>query len=89
MVENLKKIIKNAYTPYSKYNVACILIMTNNHVMGSSKEICKPCFLCRELLVEFFSEEANVYCYNKNGKCEIFKVKDLCPHPFVLEEKHD
>ena len=28
MVENLKKIIKNAYTPYSKYNVACILIMT-------------------------------------------------------------
>ena len=57
--------------------------------MGSSKEICKPCFLCRELLVEFFSEEADVYCYNKNGKCEIFKVKDLCPHPFVLEEKHD
>ncbi|MDO4341257.1 MAG: cytidine deaminase [bacterium] len=129
MVENLKKIIKNAYTPYSKFNVACILIMTNNqefigvnvenasyknglcaeqvavasaiadgykkedfkeiHVMGSSKEICKPCFLCRELLVEFFSEEANVYCYNKNGKCEVFKVKDLCPHPFVLEEKHD
>ena len=27
MVENLKKIIKNAYTPYSKYNVASVFIM--------------------------------------------------------------
>ena len=30
MFENLKLIIKNAYTPYSHYNVACILVMNNN-----------------------------------------------------------
>ena len=30
MFENLKLIIKNAYTPYSNYNVACILVMHNN-----------------------------------------------------------
>ena len=30
MFENLKLIIKNAYTPYSNYNVACILVMNNN-----------------------------------------------------------
>ena len=129
MFENLKLIIKNAYTPYSNYNVACILVMNNNqefigvnvenasyknglcaeqvafasaiaegykkedfkelHVAGSGKEICVPCFLCRELLVEFMDEDASVFCYNNKGKCVEYKVKDLCPYPFVLEENDD
>ena len=55
------------------------------HVAGSGKEICVPCFLCRELLVEFMDEDASVFCYNNKGKCVEYKVKDLCPHPFKLE----
>src|SRR5574344_2057935 len=119
MKENLKKIINNAYTPYSKFKVACIVVMNNNqefigvnvenasaknglcaeqvaissaisdgytkgdfkaiHVMGSSNDICLPCFLCRQLLVEFFDENAKVFCYNKKGDVKEYLVKDLCP----------
>lgn|SRR5574344_440661 len=127
MKENLKKIILNAYTPYSKFNVACIVVMNNNqefigvnienassknglcaeqvaiasaiaegytkgdfkeiHVMGSSKDYCLPCFLCRQLLVEFFHPTDKVYCYNKKGDVKEYMVSDLCPNPFVLEDK--
>lgn len=127
MKENLEKIIKNSYTPYSKFNVACIVKMNNNqefigvnvenpsfknglcaeqvaiagaiaegytkgdfkeiHVMGSSKTICMPCYLCRQLLVEFFSENAKVFCYNKKGEFREFLVSELCPYPFKLEEE--
>ncbi len=126
MKENLKLIIDNAYTPYSKYNVACIVKMKDGqeflgvnvenasfknglcaeqvaisaaiaegysnydfeemHVMGSSEKNTYPCFLCRQLLVEFFKADSKIFCYNSTGKCEEFVVSDLCPHAFELEE---
>ena len=126
MKENLKLIIKNTYSPYSKFGVACIVKMKSGqefigvnvenasyknglcaeqvaiaaaiaegfnkkdfselHVMGSPKAIIHPCFLCRQLLVEFFSDEDLVVCYNSNGKSREFTVAELCPHPFELEE---
>ena len=126
MIENLKLIIKNAYTPYSNYNVACIIKMKNNqefigvnvenasfknglcaeqvavaaavaegykkedfdelHVMGSGNDFSYPCFLCRQLLVEFFCETAKIFCYNKKGKVKEFTVSELCPHAFNVEE---
>ncbi len=127
MYENLKKVIKNSYSPLSKYKVACILICKNNqefigvnienksfksglcaeqvaigaaitegykkedfkelHVMGSGTKYCTPCFLCRELLTEFFEPNVKVYCYNKNGKVKEFLISELCPYAFDLEEK--
>lgn len=126
MKDNLKLIIKNAYTPYSNYNVACIVKMYDGqefigvnvenasyknglcaeqvaisaaiaegytnfdfkemHVMGSSNEITRPCFLCRQLLVEFFRAESKIFCYNKNGSNKEYTVNELCPHAFNLEE---
>ena len=128
MKENLTKIIKNSYSPYSKYKVACVLVCKNNqefigvnvenastksglcaeqvaiasaisegytkgdfaeiHVMGSGKEICMPCFLCRQIFVELLDNETKVICYNKDGKSKEFLVKDLCPEAFVLEESN-
>lgn len=125
MYENLKKIIRNSYSPLSKYKVACILVCKNNqefigvnienpstksglcaeqvaissaisdgyskgdfkelHVLGSGSKICTPCFLCRQLLIEFFDEDAKIICYNKNGKSKEFLVKELCPYAFELE----
>ncbi len=55
------------------------------HVMGSGKNYCMPCFLCRELFYEFFNEDVKVFCYNKTGKFKEFLVKELCPYPFELE----
>lgn len=126
MYENLKKIIRNSYSPLSKYKVACIVVCNNNqefigvnienpssknglcaeqvaiasaisegygkkdfreiHVLGSGKKCCTPCFLCRQLLVEFFDENAHVFCYNRNGKVQDYLVSDLCPHAFDLED---
>ena len=126
MKENLKLIIKNAYTPYSNFNVACIVKMHDDqefigvnienasfknglcaeqvaisaaiaegytnfdfkeiHIMGSSKKITYPCFLCRQLLVEFFNAESKVFCYNNAGKKEEFLVSELCPHAYFLDE---
>ena len=126
MVENLKKLIKNSYSPISHYGVACILVCKNGqeflgvnienpsgkagmcaeqsaisaaitegytskdfkelHVMGTGKEICTPCFLCRQLLVEFFDASCDVICYNKKGNSKTYKVEELCPHAFKLEE---
>ena len=127
MFENLKMIIKNSYSPVSKYKVACILKCKNGqefigvnvesssnksglcaeqvaiasaisegyskgdfdsiYVLGSGNKICTPCFLCRQLLVEFFSADNKVICYNRNGKSKEFLVSELCPYAFELEGK--
>ena len=129
MIDNLKLVIRNAYTPFSKFNVACIIKMSDKqefigvnvenasfknglcaeqvaiaaaiaegynkedfnemHVMGSSDEITVPCFLCRQLLVEFFPPEAKIICYNKDGELKEYKRSDLTPHAFEYEEVSD
>lgn len=128
MYENLKLIIKNSYSPISKFKTACIIKCKNGqefigvnvenasfksglcaeqvalstaitegykkedfmevHVLGSSAKACMPCFLCRELLYEFFLPDVKVFCYNNRGKFKQFLISQLCPHPFNLEVKH-
>ena len=128
MYENLKMIIKNSYSPLSKYKVACILVCNNNqefigvnienpssknglcaeqvaiasavaegyskddfkeiHVLGSGKSYCMPCFLCRQLFIEFFNVTVPVYCYNNAGKVKKYLISELCPHAFKLEVKN-
>lgn len=56
------------------------------HVMGSNNSICMPCFMCRELIHEYFLPNSKVFCYNKNGKCKEFLVSEICPYPFNLED---
>jgi len=129
VIENLKMVINNAYTPFSKFNVACVVKMKNNqefigvnvenasfknglcaeqvaiasavaegyakgdfselHVMGQSDEITIPCFMCRQLLVEFFEAETKIFCYNKNGEHKEFSREDLTPYAFDYEEVSD
>jgi len=126
MIEKLKLIIKNAYAPYSEYQVACTIKMNDNseftgvnvenasfksglcaeqvaiaaaiaegyskkdfkelHVMGSGDSFTYPCFLCRQLLIEFFKLDSKIYCYNSKGEIKLFTVSQLCPHAFDYEE---
>lgn len=128
MVDNLKMLLKNSYTPLSGFAVASILVCKNNqefvgvnvenpsyksglcaeqvsiasaisegykkedfkelHIMGSGDNICMPCFLCRQLIFEFFEENLKVICYNKRGKKKEFTVSQLCPYGFVLEDSN-
>lgn len=52
------------------------------HVMISNGEVGTPCFVCRQLITEFFNDDAKVYCYSLSGDLKIYTVSELCPHPF-------
>ena len=52
------------------------------HLMISNGKIGTPCFVCRQLISEFFEEDAKVYCYSTEGEVKEYKVKELCPYPF-------
>lgn len=56
------------------------------HVMVSSGKIGTPCFLCRQVISEFFNENSNIYCYSTNGEVKEYKVSDLCTHPFGSDD---
>lgn len=121
MKEKLIKLLDNAYSPYSKFCVACIVEMkdkqqfsgvnvenasygatlcaernaistaiTNGYkkgdfaklyVMVASDKISSCCFLCRQVIVEFFDENADVILMSKNNEKKL-KVFELCPFPF-------
>ncbi len=52
------------------------------HVMVSSGKVGTPCFVCRQLISEFFDKKSKIYCYDTSGKVEIYTVEELCPFPF-------
>lgn len=56
------------------------------HVMVSSGKIGMPCFICRQVISEFFEEDALVYCYATTGEVEKYTVKELCPYPFGSDD---
>ena len=53
------------------------------HVLcADSKTISTCCFLCRQVITEFFDSNDIIYCYSKDGNVKNYKVSDLCPEPF-------
>ncbi len=56
------------------------------HILVSSGEISMPCFVCRQLLVEFFEPTSKVYCYALDGKCITHTISELCPYPFLGDD---
>ena len=123
MKDRLMEIAKNAYTPYSHFRVAALLIMKDGkefqgvnvenasygagicaersaivsavsagytkgdfkelHVLcADSERVSTCCFICRQVITEFFDKDAKVYCYDKYGNSEEYTVSELCPFPF-------
>ena len=52
------------------------------HVMVDSDIIGMPCFICRQVITEFFDKNAKVYAYSRNDMKE-FTVNEICPYPFT------
>ena len=50
--------------------------------MTSSKQITPSCFLCRQMISEFFEPDNEVILMNKNKEEKRYLVKDICPLPF-------
>lgn len=56
------------------------------HVMGTTDEPIKPCFLCRQLLSEVFLKDSKVFCYNDKFNQEVYELSELCTHAFGMED---
>lgn len=122
MEENLKRLLKNSYSPYSGFKVASICLMKDGksfggvnvenasygaticaervaittaiangykkgdfsklYVMCDSERVSSSCFLCRQMISEFYDKESEVIFYSNDGDKETYLVKDLCPYPF-------
>ena len=122
MEENLKRLLKNSYSPYSGFKVASICLMKDGksfggvnvenasygaticaervaittaiangykkgdfsklYVMCDSERVSSSCFLCRQMISEFYDKESEVIFYSNDGDKATYLVKDLCPYPF-------
>lgn len=52
------------------------------YVMVGSGRIGMPCFMCRQVISEFFSPDSEIICCSTGGEYETYKVSELCPKPF-------
>lgn len=58
----------------------------NIYIMVSGEKLSMPCFICRQVITEFFDEDSKVILIGKNGEREEYTVKELCPYPFSDED---
>lgn len=65
---------------YHKGDFDKLYIMTNRDNISSS------CFLCRQVILEFFDKDAEIIFSNKSGSAKRYYVKELCPLPFDEED---
>lgn len=124
MQNELIKLLKNSYAPYSSYHVSAILITNNNkiyhgvnienasfgaticaervaiykaisegetsfkelHIINDTEKIGMPCFICRQVFLEFFDENTKITAYNIKGDHKTYTTKELCPYPFNKED---
>lgn len=56
------------------------------NVMVSSGEVGMPCFICRQVILEFFDKHAIVRCFSTTGEYKEYTVEEICPYPFGSED---
>ncbi len=52
------------------------------YIMVSGDKLSMPCFICRQVIVEFFDKDSEIVLISKNGEEERHTVSELCPYPF-------
>ena len=61
---------------YKKEDFDKLYVMTSGHKISSC------CFMCRQVIVEFFDKDSEVILMDKLGNQKVLKVSELCPYPF-------
>ena len=69
--------------PYSGYTKGDF---SRLYVMCDSEKVSSCCFICRQVIGEFFSTDSEVTLYSNDGDKEVYTVKELCPYPFGSED---
>ena len=59
------------------------------YLLGSSSNSITPCFLCRQVLLEFFDLDAKIISYDELGRETVYKLSELCPHTFGSGDLND
>ena len=54
----------------------------NIYIMVSGNKLSMPCFICRQVIVEFFDKDSEIILMGKNGEEEHHTVSEICPYPF-------
>ena len=54
----------------------------NIYIMVSGDKLSMPCFICRQVITEFFDKDCGIILIGKNGEIEKHTVSELCPYPF-------
>ena len=54
----------------------------NIYIMVSGDKLSMPCFMCRQVITEFFDKDCGIILVGKNGEIEKHTVSELCPYPF-------
>ncbi len=55
-------------------------------IMVDSDKISSCCFLCRQVMVEFFEMDMPVFLYNRKGEVQKETVGTLCPMAFTGDD---
>ena len=56
------------------------------YVMVSGEKLSTPCFICRQVITEFFDKNSEVILMGKDGECKKYTVSEMCPYPFDSED---
>lgn len=56
------------------------------YVMVSGDKLSTPCFICRQVISEFFDKDSEIILMGKNGESQKHMVSDMCPYPFDSED---
>ena len=52
------------------------------YIMVSGEKLSMPCFMCRQVICEFFDKDSEIVLVGKNGEMEHHLVSEICPFPF-------
>lgn len=56
------------------------------HVMVDSPKISSCCFMCRQVISEFFNNNTEIILYNNKSEYKTYTKEELCPLPFDSED---
>lgn len=56
------------------------------YVMCDNEKIGMPCFVCRQVMVEFFEKDMRIVAMNPAGESLTYTAEELCPYPFTEDD---
>ena len=56
------------------------------YVMVDSPKISSSCFMCRQVISEFFNNDTEIILYNNLGEYKTYTKEELCPFPFDSDD---